>query len=1058
MGITPTQQLTAVTKDVNGNVLTGRVVTWTSSDPAAATVDANGLVTGLAAGGPVTITATSETKTGRSSITVTLAPVATVTLSAPTTPMVVGGTQVLAATLKDADNNTLTGRTVSWLSSNTSVLTVSPANGTSGTTTVTAVGVGTATITATSESVSSTPTPAITVDPVPVATVTVTPTSASVVVGGTQQLSAQLKDSNGNVLTGRVVTWSSSNTATATVDANGLVTGVAAGLPVTITATNETKTGTSSIAVTLAPVNTVTVSPASASLVVGVTPTQQLTATLTDVNNNVLTGRVVTWSSSNPSTATVDGSGLVTAVGAGGTTITATSETKTGTASITVTLAPVATVTLSAPTTLMMVGETQLLTAAPKDVNNNILSGRTVGWVSSNPLVLSVSVASSVSTSSGATVTVTAMDQGTATISAASESAPSATTPLITVNPVPVATVTVTPETVSLVIGVTTTQQLTAVTKDANGIVLTARLVTWTSSNPAAATVDGNGLVTAVAAGGTTITATSETKTGTSSVTVTLAPVVTVTLSAPTTPMIVGETQVLTAVTKDVNGNVLAGRTVNWVSSNTVALTVSPASSTSGTTTVTATGVGTATITATSESVSSTPTPVITVNPVPVNAVTVSPTSVSLAPGGTQKLSAVTKDASGNVLTGRTITWSSDNSAVATVSTTGLVTGVAAGGPATITATSEGKNGTSSITVTAAAFTLRASPFITSGLNVPLFLTQPLNDGRIFIVEQPGRIRVVQDGILQTTPFLDISTKLIYAGEQGLLSVAFHPQYATNHYFYVYFTGLSGEIRIERFTTTSDPSVADPASEKLIFTTRHDPNANHYGGLVAFGPDGMLYAAFGDGGGTGDPAGNAQNFDAYLGGMIRIDIDNGDPYLVPADNPFVGQANKKPELWAKGLRNPWRYAFDAPTGLLFIADVGQSTREEVDVASTMQGGLNYGWNIMEGSTCYNATTCDQTGLQLPVLDYATHVAGTCSVIGGYVYHGSAMPAIQGHYFYSDYCAGWVRSFRYQNGAAVDQKDWGYFFTPVTTTSFGRDAAGELYVMSANSVYKLIPGP
>jgi len=723
-----------------------------------------------------------------------------------------------------------------------------------------------------------------------------------------------------------------------------------------------------------------------------------------------------------------------------------------------VTLAPVATVTLSAPTTLMMVGETQLLTAAPKDVNNNILSGRTVGWVSSNPLVLSVSVASSVSTSSGATVTVTAMDQGTATISAASESAPSATTPLITVNPVPVATVTVTPETVSLVIGVTTTQQVTAVTKDANGIVLTARLVTWTSSNPAAATVDGNGLVTAVAAGGTTITATSETKTGTSSVTVTLAPVVTVTLSAPTTPMIVGETQVLTAVTKDVNGNVLAGRTVNWVSSNTVALTVSPASSTSGTTTVTATGVGTATITATSESVSSTPTPVITVNPVPVNAVTVSPTSVSLAPGGTQQLSAVTKDASGNVLTGRTITWSSDNSAVATVSTTGLVTGVAAGGPVTITATSEGKNGTSSITVTAAAFTLRASPFITSGLNVPLFLTQPLNDGRIFIVEQPGRIRVVQDGILQTTPFLDISTKLIYAGEQGLLSVAFHPQYATNHYFYVYFTGLSGEIRIERFTTTSDPSVADPASEKLIFTTRHDPNANHYGGLVAFGPEGMLYAAFGDGGGTGDPAGNAQNFDAYLGGMIRIDIDNGDPYSVPADNPFVGQANKKPELWAKGLRNPWRYAFDAPTGLLFIADVGQSTREEVDVASTMQGGLNYGWNIMEGSTCYNATTCDQTGLQLPVLDYATHVAGTCSVIGGYVYHGSAMPAIQGHYFYSDYCAGWVRSFRYQNGAAVDQKDWGYFFTPVTTTSFGRDAAGELYVMSANSVYKLIPGP
>jgi len=440
--------------------------------------------------------------------------------------------------------------------------------------------------------------------------------------------------------------------------------------------------------------------------------------------------------------------------------------------------------------------------------------------------------------------------------------------------------------------------------------------------------------------------------------------------------------------------------------------------------------------------------------PPPVSTVTLSPASASIPVGGTQQLTAVTRDAAGNVLTGRTITWSSANGAVATVNGNGLVTGVSAGGPVTITGTSEGQSGTSSITVTTAALTLRASPFITSGLAAPLFLTQPLPDGRIFVVEQAGRIRVVRDGILQTTPFLDISSKLISGGERGLLSMAFHPQYVTNHYFYVYFTGLSGEIRIERFTTTSDPSVADPTSEKLIFTTPH-PNVNHNGGLVAFGPDGMLYAAFGDGGGgSPDQDGNGQNFDAYLAGMIRIDVDHGDPYLVPANNPFVGQANRKPELWAKGLRNPWRYAFDPTTGLLFIADVGEALHEEVDAVAATQGGVNYGWSIMEGSSCFNATSCNQAGLQLPVLDYG-HTGGACSITGGYVYRGSAMPAIQGHYFYSDFCAGWVHSLRYQNGAAVDLKDWG--ITLPSVKSFGQDAAGELYVMSANAVYKLVQG-
>jgi glucose/arabinose dehydrogenase len=218
----------------------------------------------------------------------------------------------------------------------------------------------------------------------------------------------------------------------------------------------------------------------------------------------------------------------------------------------------------------------------------------------------------------------------------------------------------------------------------------------------------------------------------------------------------------------------------------------------------------------------------------------------------------------------------------------------------------------------------------------------------------------------------------------------------------------------------------------------------------------MLYAAFGDGGGgSPDEARNGQNFNAYLAGMIRIDVDHGDPYSVPADNPFVGQANRLPELWAKGFRNPWRYAFDPTSGLLFMADVGEALHEEIDAVPATRGGLNYGWSIMEGLSCFNATTCNQTGLQLPIFDYG-HSNGACSITGGYVYRGSAMPSVQGHYFYSDFCAGFVRSLRYQAGSAVDQKDWGIKLTSVT--SFGQDIAGELYIMSSNVVYKLVPGP
>ncbi|HJQ10616.1 MAG TPA: Ig-like domain-containing protein [Gemmatimonadaceae bacterium] len=673
LGITPTQQLTAVTKDANGNTLTGRLVTWSSNNTAAATVDANGLVTAVAAGS-ATITATSEGKTGTSAITVSIAPVATVSVSLSPNSITTIQTSQATATLKDANGNTLSGRAVVWSSDNTAIATVSQAG------VVTPVAAGTANIIATSEG--KTGSAALTVTPAPVATVSVSPTSATLVLGitPTQQLTAVTKDANGNTLTGRVVTWSSNNTAAATVDANGLVTAVAAG-SATITATSEGKTGTSSITVNIAPVATVSVSLAPNSITaVG---TSQATATTRDANGNLLTGRAVTWSSDNTAVATVDATGLVTAVTVGTANIIATSEGKTGSALLTVTQAPVATINVSLNPTSITAIQTSQATATLLDAKGRTLTGRAVAWSSDNTAVATVSVSTGL---------VTAVAPGTANIIATSESQNGSA--MLTVTQAPVATVTITPSSANLVLGITPTQQLTAVTKDANGNTLTGRVVTWSSDNTAAATVNASGLVTAVAAGSATITASSEGQAGTSAITVSVAPVASVTVSSPTTPMVVGDVQQLTAVTKDAHGNVLTGRTITWSSSNTTVLTVStPGSST----TVTALAVGSATITATSETITSSPTPSITVNPAPVVSVTLS-MPVSMTVGGTQVLTARPVDSHGNTLVGRTVNWVSSNpmvlavSAASSVSTAGgatvTLTGVAAG-TATITATSE---------------------------------------------------------------------------------------------------------------------------------------------------------------------------------------------------------------------------------------------------------------------------------------------------------------------------------------------------------------------------------
>jgi len=345
---------------------------------------------------------------------------------------------------------------------------------------------------------------------------------------------------------------------------------------------------------------------------------------------------------------------------------------------------------------------------------------------------------------------------------------------------------------------------------------------------------------------------------------------------------------------------------------------------------------------------------------------------------------------------------------------------------------------------------------VASGFTAPVYLSAPPGDvNRLFVVDQPGQIQVIQNGQLLPTPFLDIASRVSYGGEQGLLSVAFHPNYAGNGYFYVDYTDVNGDTRVERYTVSADSNVADSTSHKLILFVKQ-PYANHNGGLVMFGPDGMLYIGMGDGGSGGDPQNRAQNPDSVLGKLLRIDVDGGDPYAIPADNPFATSGGAK-EIWALGLRNPWRYSFDRSAGLLYIGDVGQNLWEEVDVAPAGSAGLNYGWNIMEGNHCYGSGTCSSGGLVLPAVEY-DHSNGQCAVIGGFVYRGTRSPALAGQYFYADLCAAWVRSFTYAGGAVTGRTSWTLKVNLGSVLSFGEDARGEVYVLSSNGTVYGISAP
>jgi glucose/arabinose dehydrogenase len=345
------------------------------------------------------------------------------------------------------------------------------------------------------------------------------------------------------------------------------------------------------------------------------------------------------------------------------------------------------------------------------------------------------------------------------------------------------------------------------------------------------------------------------------------------------------------------------------------------------------------------------------------------------------------------------------------------------------------------------------------GLTSPVHVTNA-RDGsnRLFIVEQPGRIRIVKNGVLLATPFLDISNtganRVLFNGEQGLLSVAFPLQFNTKGYFYVYYTNLNGNNVAARYFLTTDPDVADPNSEVILQTFLHPVFANHNGGQLAFGPDGFLYIGTGDGGSGGDPNNNAQSPGSFLGKILRIDVESVinpriDTYVIPPSNPFFTTQGFLPEIWALGLRNPFRFSFDRFTGDLYIGDVGQNLFEEIDFQpASSPGGENYGWNIMEGFHCFNPLdffnplpTCNQTGLAMPVIEY-NHTQLDCAVTGGFVYRGSLHPQMQGTYFYGDFCTGRIWGLQFSGGVwqstlALD--------SPLLISSFGEDEAGELYV-------------
>ncbi len=354
---------------------------------------------------------------------------------------------------------------------------------------------------------------------------------------------------------------------------------------------------------------------------------------------------------------------------------------------------------------------------------------------------------------------------------------------------------------------------------------------------------------------------------------------------------------------------------------------------------------------------------------------------------------------------------------------------------------------------------------VATGFSSPIYATSPPGDyERLFVVEQTGRIKIIKNGVTLPTPFLNASSKIRNGSERGLLGLAFHPNYASNGQFFVNYTRLSdGDTVIARYTVTSNPDIADLASEQTLLVV-DQPFSNHNAGWLGFSPvDGYLYIGFGDGGSGNDPGNRAQTVTEPLGKMFRIDVDSGSPYSIPPTNPFIGQAPLD-EIWAIGLRNPWRNSFDRQNGDLYFGDVGQNVREEISYQlGTSTGGENYGWRCMEGFRCtgLSGCTCNSVALTLPIYDY-NHNAGRCSVTGGYVYRGCNIPDLEGTYFFADFCTGEIWSFKVVAGAVTEFMDRTAELAPSvgsigSISSFGQDAFGELYIVDIDGdIFRIVP--
>lgn len=346
------------------------------------------------------------------------------------------------------------------------------------------------------------------------------------------------------------------------------------------------------------------------------------------------------------------------------------------------------------------------------------------------------------------------------------------------------------------------------------------------------------------------------------------------------------------------------------------------------------------------------------------------------------------------------------------------------------------------------------SPVVTSDLRQPLFVTHAGDgSGRLFLLEQPGRVRVIGKGKLLETPFLDVSDLVSFGGERGLLGLAFHPFYKTTGRVFVNYSRASdGATVVAEYHVSRNPDLASPEGKILLVVEQ--PYGNHNGGMLAFGPDGYLYIGMGDGGAGGDPGNRGQQPRELLGKMLRIDVDGGGPYAIPPDNPFANGGGR-PEIFAYGFRNPWRFSFDRQTGRLWAADVGQNAYEEVSLVSL---GGNYGWRVMEGAHCFEPSSgCPRQGLELPAVEYA-HSGSRCSITGGYVYRGEQIPALRGTYVFGDYCSGEIFGVHEGEvgGGRVVEHPPVLLDTELSISSFGEDERGELYVVDhSGGVYRIV---